>query len=352
MEINEISIALTLALFLPLIVKDVTKLKLFGAEVEVRREFEDVRSEIKQVKSSVAEQHYDYERALFSIIAKISRQLHVTVRREDQDLKKVPLKIGAMDFAESWIMQRIVYQKLSKAEIPIEEPGLGESTLMTFFNLIEGKIDFFVWYSGSGMAMSGLDIVPHDEKEGLRILNDYYQELGLQWLPSLGFESIEGPIMLREKANQHKIKTLGELADQSHLLSFGANPEYFQRHWAYPRLKAKGMSFKKKVEVSINDRLSGLFEGDYDVGIGYSTDPESNDPRIIFLDYDERFQPISQFCMPICREEVAKVVSKGLNGLTISTEQIRKMLLKTRKKNYSRYAISGVVRDFINDSLK
>lgn len=347
MEINEISIALTLALFLPLILKNITKFKMFGAEVEVRREFENVRSEIKQVKRNVSEQRYDYDRALFSIIAGISQQLHVKGLRPDQDLKQAPLKVGAMDFAESWIMQQIVYQKLNESKIPIASPNLGETTLMTFFNLIEGKIDFFIWYSGSGMAMAGLDIVPHDEQTGLEILNDYYQNLGLQWLPSLGFESIEGPIMLKEKAKQFNITTLGELADQSHLLTFGANREYFLRHWSYPRLKSKGMGFKRTVEVSINDRISGLLAENFDVGIGYSTDPESNDQRIAFLEYDKRFPPMPQFCMPICRQEVAQAVSEGLGNLTVSVGQMRKMIVKTRKNNYSRYAIRGVAGDFI-----
>lgn len=351
MEISEISIALTIALFIPLIFKNITKFKMFGAEIEISREFENVRSEIKQVKRNVAEQRYDYDRAIFSIIAGISQQLHVKGLRKGQDLKQTPLKIGAMDFAESWIMQQIVYQKLTESKIPIAPPNTGETTLMTFFNLIEGKIDFFIWYSGSGMAMAGLDIVPHDEQTGLKILNDYYQNLGLQWLPSLGFESIEGPIMLKEKAKQHNITTLGELADQSHLLTFGANREYFLRHWAYPRLKARGMGFKETVEVPINDRISGLFTGDFDVGIGYSTDPKSNDPRIVFLDYDNRFPPIHQFCMPLCRQEIVQEVSNGLDGLTVSVDRMRKMLLKTRKNNYSKYAIRGVAGDFIKGKL-
>jgi glycine betaine/choline ABC-type transport system substrate-binding protein len=352
MKIDEISIALTLALFMPLIFKDVAKFKLFGAEVEMHHEFEHVRSEIKQVKRNLAEQRYDYDRALFSIIAGVSQQLRTKGGREDQDLCKAPLKIGAMDFAESWIMQQVVYQKMLKNGTPVAKPGLGETTLMTFFNLIEGKIDCFIWYSGSGMAMAGLDIVPHDEEHGLDILNTYYNRLGLQWLNSLGFESVEGPVMLKEKADQLNIKTMGQLADQAHLLTFGANREYFLRHWAYPRLKARGMSFKKTEEVSINDRLSGLFAGDFDVGIGYSTDPESNDRRLFFPENDRRFPPIPQYCMPVCRQEVASEIEKGIGNLIVSPEIIRKMLIKTRKNNYSKYAIQGVAKDFVDDKLK
>jgi glycine betaine/choline ABC-type transport system substrate-binding protein len=347
MVINEFSLALTLALFLPLVFKDVTKLKIFGAEIEVRREFEKVRSEIDQVKKEVAEQRYDYDRALFSIISGMNRQLHVKTRRDNQNLNQVPLEIGALDFAESWIIQQIVFRKLSREGVPVSDPETGETTLMTFFKLISGKIDFFVWYSGTGMAMAGMDIVPHAEEEGLAILNAYYRTLGLCWLPSLGFQSTEGLVMLKTKADERNIKTMSDLAAQANLLRFGANREYFLRHWAYPRLKRLGMYFNSTQEVSINDRLSGLLNGDFDVGIEYSTDPESNDKRIVLIECDDRFPVIPQYAMPLCREEISDVVRAAIKDLRIDEVKMRRMLSQTRKNNFSRLSIKGVAEDFI-----
>ena len=157
MIINEYSIALTVAMFLPLVFKNITKLKLFGAEVEVRREFENVRSEIHKVNKDIADQRYDYDRALFSIISGLNIQLDTKARRENKNLQQVPLEIGAMDFAESWIIQQIVFRKLSLQNIPMQEPEMGETTLMAFFNLISGKIDFFclVFRHGNGYGWNG-----------------------------------------------------------------------------------------------------------------------------------------------------------------------------------------------------
>jgi len=69
------------------------------------------------------------------------------------------------------------------------------------------------------------------------------------------------------------------------------------------------MKFKDDVEVSINDRYSGLFSGEFDVGIGYTTDPEANDKRIdfIFEKKDDTFPCIPQYAMPLCREEIADI---------------------------------------------
>lgn len=353
MIINEYSIALTIAIFLPLVFKNITKLKLFGAEVEVRREFDNVHSKIHEVRKDIADHRYDYDRALFSIIAGLNRQLDTEVRRENEDLQEVPLEIGAMDFAESWIIQQIVYRKLLRQDVPVREPETGETTLMTFFNLISGKIDFFVWYSGTGMAMVGMDIVEHDERTGLEILNAYYERLNLRWLPPIGFQSLEGPIMLKENAKKRNIKTMSDLAEQANSLTFGANREYFLRHWAYPRLKRKGMKFNDFEEVSINDRYSGLFSGQFDVGIGYTTDPEANDKRIdfIFTKEDDAFPPIPQYAMPLCRKEIGDVVERALRDLHITEEQMRKMNFEAEKNNYSRLAIKGIAGDFIRGKI-
>jgi osmoprotectant transport system permease protein len=353
MIINEYSIALTIAVFLPLVFKNITKLKLFGAEVEVHREFENVHSEIHKVKKDIADQRHDYDRALFSIISSLNRQLDTKLRREKQNLQQVPLEIGAMDFAESWIIQQIVFRKLSLQNIPLQEPEMGETTLMTFFNLISGKIDFFVWYSGTGMAMAGMDIVEHDERTGLDILNAYYKNLDLRWLPAIGFQALEGPIMLKEKAKKRKIHTMSDLAKQANSLTFGANREYFLRHWAYPRLKRKGMKFKDYEEVSINDRYSGLFSGQFDVGIGYTTDPEANDKRIdfIFTKEHDAFPPIPQYAMPLCREETADIVQEAIGDLHITEEQMRKMHFEAEKNKYSKLAIKGIAGDFIRGKI-
>lgn len=353
MIINEYSIALTVAIFLPLVFKNITKLKLFGAEIEVHREFENVRSEIQEAKKDIADQRYDYDRALFSIISGLNRQLETRARRENKDLQQVPLEIGAMDFAESWIMQQIVYRKLSLHNIPVQEPEMGETTLMTFFNLISGKIDFFIWYSGTGMAMAGMDIVEHDEFTGLEILNAHYKDLNLRWLPTIGYQAMEGPIMLKEKARRRNIKTMSAMAQQANSLTFGANREYFLRHWAYPRLKRKGMKFKDYVEVSINDRYSGLFSGQFEVGIGYTTDPEANDKRIdlIFTREDKAFPPIPQYAMALCREDIADTVQEGLGDLHITEEQMRKMHFEAGKSKYSKLAIKGIADDFIRGNV-
>ena len=267
-------------------------------------------------------------------------------RRLSSSLDEVPIEIGSLDFAESWILAQIVYRRLESASIPVTEPGPGETTLMTFFNMISGKNDLFIWYSGTGMALAGMDVAHNDVKKGRDALNKVYMKWGLKWLQPIGFQTLEGPVMLSEQADRLKIETMTDLADNSRRLVFGANHEYFIRDWAYPRLERLGIKFRDTIEVSINDRLSGLFDKEFDVGIGYSTDPEINDKRLTVIDYDERFERISQFAIPLCRIDVADQVAAVLNDLEITTEQMQEMNRRAKKAGYKKLAIKGLADEF------
>jgi len=346
MEINEFVVALSLALFLPFIYRKIQKVKLFGAELELRNKVEKVNARLNQVDKEMSGQKYDNERAMFAILSRLNVQVESQPRREGKSLQEVPIEIGSLDFAESWILAEIVYQKLQVAGVPVAKPRLGESTLMTFFNLLSGKKDLFIWYSGTGMALAGMDVKPHEADAGLAALNKLYDKWELIWLPPLGFETIEGPTMLREKADKLKINTMEDLARISHRLVFGANREYYLRDWSYPRLRRKNIMFRDRKEVSINDRLSGLFTEDFDVGIGYTTDPEMNDYRLKFIKADDNFKHISQFAMPLCRKEVVKEVEAALSDLKITPVQMSKMNTRAKKDSYKKRAIKGLVSEF------
>lgn len=351
MEINEFVVALTLALFLPFIYRKIRKVKLFGTEVELRDKVEKVNERLDQVKKDMSDQKYDNERTMFAILSRLNIQVEAQPRRKGKTLAEVPIEIGCMDFSESWILTEIAYQKLQAFKVPVAKPGLGESTLMTFFNILSGRIDVFIWYSGTGMALSGMKVKPHKAEPGLEALNEVYDKWELVWLPPLGFQTVEGPTMLAEKADKLKIKTMSDLARKSHRLVFGANREYYLRDWSYPRMKRMGVMFREKKEVSINNRLSGLFTEEFDVGIGYTTDPELNDDHLKLIDPDDEFKHISQYAMPLCRKEIADDVYAALTDLKIEPDQMSKMNMRANKDNYKKLAIEGLARKFLQGEI-
>ena len=361
-KVDQYAIALTLALFLPLVYRKIDTLKLGAAEVKLRSDVEEVKDEIREVKQNLSVQRFDYDRALFAVISRLNRQLEIDPAVAAQATGKSVLQLGTMDFAESWITAEIVYQHLEKKTIKdehqnvleIKRPESRESTLMTFFNLLSGKIDFFVWYSGTGLAMAGMGVLPHDDsEEGIAKLNQVYDQWGLKWLPSIGFENREGPAMLAEKAESMKISNMDDLANQADKLIFGANREYFMRSWAYPYLKSGKIEFKGVKEVDINDRLSGLLNKDFDVGIIYDTDPEIRDTRYTKIKWEAAaFPPIHQHAMPLCREEHAKILEDALKDLKITEADMIDMKSKARRGNFEDIAIEVIARKFLKKHAK
>ncbi len=355
--VDQYAIALTLALFLPLVYRKIDVLKFGAAEVKLRSDVEEVKDEIKEVKQNLSDQRFDYDRALFAVISRLNRQLEIDPKPLAQDPGPTALRLGTMDFAESWITAEIVFQHLEKKTIrdqhqnviQVVRPESRESTLMTFFNLLSGKIDCFVWYSGTGLAMAGMGVLPHDASpEGVAKLNQVYDQWGLTWLRSIGFENREGPAMLTDTAKRMGITDMADLARQSKNLIFGANREYFMRSWAYPYLKRLGIEFKGVKEVDINDRLSGLYNKDFDVGVIYDTDPEMTDGRYHKIKWEGSvFPPIHQYAMPLCRREHADTLQAALDDLEISAQDMIDLKSRAKRAKYDDMALEGIARKFL-----
>jgi len=356
-RVDQYTIALALALFLPLLYRKIDSLKIGSTEVRLRDEVAEVKNEIKEVKQSLSDQRFDYDRALFAIISRLNRQLEIGNIQGHKAAGKTVLRMGVLDFAESWITSEIVYQHMRERlegvldrhgnAIELKPPGVRESTLMTFFNLLSGKIDFFIWYSGTGMAMAGMELKVDKKEPYADQLNKVYKQWGLEWLESIGFENKEGPVMRKETADRHNIASMSQLTKHADKFIFGANREYFLRSWAYPRLKGMGIEFKGVKEVDINNRLSGLYNKDFDVGIIYDTDPEIKDYRLKKIEWEEPdFPPIHQHAMSICRSDHADIVQDALDGLKIEAEEMIKMKKKAKRRQYDDEAIKGIAGGF------
>ncbi len=210
-----------------------------------------------------------------------------------------------------------------------------------------GKIDLYVEYSGVGFMLAGRDPQEHDAGGGRQMLNEIYAPWGLTWLSPLGFNNQHELVMLRETAEKHGIVTVGDLARSPDRFSFAANREYFLRDTAYPRLLRQGLSFREIREVDISDRLGGLLDGRFDVGVGWTTDPQMEDTRLIALRYDERFPGISQYAMPLARVDIVPEIQEALESLMIDQAQMLHLNKIAMAAGNSPLALKGAAAEFL-----
>ncbi|MCZ6574445.1 MAG: hypothetical protein O7C98_14910 [Planctomycetota bacterium] len=374
-EVDQTVIALALALFLPAVLPRLKKLKLFGVEAELRDEVQRVKDradelgrELKQTEQTVAFTQYRQEAALFTIATALSRKMFTPDaqdRRAGKSLKESPLQIGQLDFIESWILTRLLYRVLDAyqrghgEDFGVDCPLHDEPTLMAFFRILTGKRDLFIWYSGTGIKLAGRSfpdsVDVHDAESVREHLNAVYEPLGLTWLPSLGFENAELLVMTKEKAESLQISTVSDLRDQARDLVFGANREYFLRDWLYPQLKRNGVKFKDTTEVGINDRLGGLINDDYQVGVTWGTDGFADYRKLQVITPDEVFPKLPQYAMPVCRTDVAEQVEAALQGWRITEDQIRDLNQRVEREGVrdpQEPALPGIVDEYYNRHSK
>ena len=346
MHVNEKSIALALGLFLPLILPHIKSLKIFGTEVELRERINGVKEEIQNVRRESAIRQYDQERVFYATAASIRRGMDTQPRRENKSLDEAPLEIGMKDFPESRILAEIIYCLFNNINLPVKPPVMQQPTLGTFFNLRSGRIDLYVEYSGVGFMLAGLQVEGHTDERGKDRLNKLYKDWKLTWLSSIGFNNQHELVMLKKTAMKFEIVSISDLAEKSERFILGADREYFIRDTTFPRLELLGLRFQDVREVGIMERFRGLYEGEFDVGVGWTTDPQIKDTRLQRIKYDQKFPEIAQYAMLLCRTDIVHSVEDVLSKLQINEEEMRRLNSKAQRAGNTDLAIKGIATEF------
>lgn len=352
---------LTLPWVVPLIAPHVSKLKLGDAEIELRRKVEKINDDIK---GSLRDQYY-HERILYNLATSLGTRLDMASTRSGIDGQNAVVRVGAKDFPESWILAEIIRLLMIDAGLSVEDGIVWQPTLPTFFDLRSGRIDVYVEYSGVGYMLAGMRTEEYlgaeferDPYRSMNELNRIYAPWGLAWMEPLGFNNRHELIMLEETSRKYGINSISDLKGHMDKLVFGANREYFLRETTYPRFNRCGLRFDKTVEVDIGDRYSGLFDQDFDVGIGWTTDAQIDARGLFRVKYDEGIPGINQFAMPLCSADLVEEIGDALAPLHrageggrkvgfLSEEEMRELLKQCRFRGGTFSDAVGTARDFI-----
>lgn len=314
-------------------------------------EFERRLEKAEKDERESAERQYDHERTLYVLASRMKTES----RRQNKTLAEVPLEIGSKRFPESRILAELMYLTL-ESKLPLSKPDnrpriTVQESLRTFLNLRLGIIDVYVEYSGVGLMLAGQHIGEHVGDEARKVLNGIYSKWDLKWLEPLGFENREELVIRRKTAEEYGIKTLSDLAENSRDLVFGAYRGFFIREYLFPRLEGLGagrtkLSFKKvRNDIDIDDRFTGLLKKEFDVGVGWTTDPEMDRQELQRVSYDKVFTPINQWAMPLCRKDVSKEIEKELSHLQISEGVMRELNTNAQKGRNTPDSIVGAATE-------
>ena len=179
--------------------------------------------------------------------------------------------------------------------------GVGGGTSNIEPGMEKGDFDLYPEYTGTGWNAVLKHDETYDESMFPTMQEEYGSKLGLTWLGMYGFNNTFGLAVSADVAERYHVRTYSDLATVAQDLSFGAEPDFFDRQDGYPGLQqAYGMAFGTTRDMDISLKYQALFDGQVDAIVVSTTDGQVADERLVVLEDDKRFYP-SYLCGNVVR---------------------------------------------------
>lgn len=223
-----------------------------------------------------------------------------------------PVKIGSKNFTEQFIVAEIYAQALEKAGIEVEKRLNLGATQIAHTALTSGEIDLYPEYTGTALAAVVKGELTSDPQQIYDTVKKFYEDnLQLTLLKPTEINNGYAIILLPEKAEELKVKTLSELGPVSSQVTFGAEGTFGERKDGLPGLeRVYGIKFKEFVQFAkLGIRYSALTSKQIDVSFGFSTDWQIEDSKLAVLEDDKGLFP-PYYLVPVVRQDALKVNPK------------------------------------------
>ncbi|WP_194138532.1 glycine betaine ABC transporter substrate-binding protein [Robertmurraya kyonggiensis] len=242
--------------------------------------------------------------------------------------------ISGKEFTEQVILTHILAEYLkanTDLEVEVKESLGGVFVLQEAMK--QGDIDMYVEYTGTGYLnvlkneykpSQSPDEIYESTKKG------YAEEFNVAWLEPLGFNNTYALGLRGELAKELGLKTYSDLAAHASDLSFGADPEFFERGDGFDALaEAYGYKFAAKKNIDPDLQYTAAKDGEIDIITAFSTDARIDQYNLTILEDDKEFFP-PYYAAPIVRQEVLDAnegLEETINKLAgiLSDEKMREL---------------------------
>lgn len=222
--------------------------------------------------------------------------------------EKPTVTIGSKDFTESILLAEIVGVLLEDNGYDVElQTNLG-GTAVVHQALVNGEVDIYVEYTGTGLlailgmelpeaardgatpASSG-DVVGQDQVYDI-VKSEYQEQFGIAWLEPWGFNNTYAIAVTRETAEEHDLQTISDLEAVAGDMTLGATQEFLVRPDGLPGLtELYGIDFGGEQGLDPGLVYAALENGDVDVITATATDGRIPALDLVVLEDDKNFFP-------------------------------------------------------------
>jgi glycine betaine/choline ABC-type transport system substrate-binding protein len=218
------------------------------------------------------------------------------VIESNSDNSGVELTVGSKNFTEQIILGEIYAQALEAAGYTVQtDLNLG-SEQVARQALEAGEISGYPEYTSTALtSFFGLapDAVPTDPAEAAEQARTEFEKQGLVMFEPAPFESANAVGLLQSKADELGVTTISDLEGKSEQLTLFGSPECRQRVDCLVGLEdGYGLQFKEFRPVDIEQRYPVLDDGQADLSILFTTDPQLfADDKYVTLEDDQNVFP-------------------------------------------------------------
>lgn len=268
--------------------------------------------------------------------------------------KEEKIVIASKPMTEQYIIAEMMIELIeSETDLKVEhKSGIGGGTMNIHPGMINGEIDIYPEYTGTGwMQVLKKELISDPNELYESVKDAYYEEYYIRWMGLYGFNNTYGIAVKRELAENLDISTYSDLADKGSHLRFGAEYDFYEREDGFPGLQEKyGMSFDEQVELDIGLKYQAIANDEVDLINVFSTDGRLQEHDLVVLEDDLNFFP-SYYAATLVREETLEKypeIEPILDRLTdqLSNEEITHMnyLVEIEKQDPKQ-----VAHDFIEE---
>ena len=215
--------------------------------------------------------------------------------RRNEENAGVTLTIGSKNFTEQQVLGQVYAQALEAAGYTVEtELNLGdEQTALRA--LRRGTIDAYPEYTGTAL-LSFFEVpteeLPSDPQEAYDQVRTRFAQDGITAMAPTPFTSSNEIAVTRETAQRLGLRRISDLQGQADELVMYGSPECRQRQDCLLGLQqVYDLDFRRFVPVDIDQRHEVLENGDADVSVVFTTDPQIARNEEVLLEDDRGMFP-------------------------------------------------------------
>ena len=218
------------------------------------------------------------------------------------------IKIATKNFTEQLILGEMMAQLIeTKTDFKVQRRFNLGGTMICHGALVNGEIDLYAEYTGTGLtAILKHSVIADPEKTLRHVTKAYHERFKLQWLKPFGFNNTYAITVRKVDAEKYGWNTISDLLGSAKGLRAGFTAEFAERPDGYPGLRqVYNLQFKEVMDFDPSLMYEAVARKKVDVICAFATDGRIASYHLKPLKDDRQFFP-PYYAAPVIRDDILK----------------------------------------------